>query len=60
MQSMKSTGFRCKKDRARDMELAGHYGAIGIRSVQAAQSLCTKAKTTSLPKIITGKAKPAN
>jgi hypothetical protein len=60
MQSMKSTGFRCKKDRARDMELAGHYGAIGIKSVQAAQSLYIKAQTTPLPKIITSKAKPAH
>ncbi|MEH6727497.1 MAG: hypothetical protein V7703_15160 [Hyphomicrobiales bacterium] len=60
MQSMKSMGFRCKEDRAKDMELAAHYGAIGIKSVQAAQSLCTKPKTADMPKSISATAKPAS
>lgn len=60
MQSMKSMGFRCKEDRAKDVELAGRYGAIGIKSVQAAQSLCNKSKTATLPKAVSGAAKPAN
>tara|TARA_R110000868_G_scaffold11981_51_gene58262 strand:- start:2743 stop:2922 length:180 start_codon:yes stop_codon:yes gene_type:complete len=52
MQLMKSKGFRCKEDRAKDLELTRHYGAIGIKSVQAAQSLCSKAKTVEVTRVI--------
>nr|WP_306265416.1 hypothetical protein [Pararhizobium sp. IMCC3301] len=52
MQLMKSKGFRCKEDRAKDLELTRHYGAIGIRSVQAAQALCSKAKPVEVTKAI--------
>lgn len=60
MQLMKSKGFRCKEDRAKDKELAAHYGEIGIKSVQAAQSLCTKHKSAPLHKSISAPTKPAS
>lgn len=60
MQLMKSKGFRCKEDRAKDMELDGRYGAIGIKSVQAAQALCTKSKINPSHKTASAPTKPAS
>lgn len=60
MQLMKSKGFRCKKDRAKDMELDKRYGSIGIKSVQAAQSLCSKSNIASLQKPVSHTSKTAN
>lgn len=57
MQLMKSKGFRCKEDRAKDLELDRHYGAIGIKSVQAAQSLCSKVKPAEVTKTVSKPAK---
>ena len=44
MQQTKSKGFQCKADRAKDEAIARRYGSIGIKSVQAAQTLCNKSK----------------
>lgn len=48
MQQMKSKGFRCKADRAKDADIEKRYGTIGIKSVQAAQTLCNSSKSGKL------------
>lgn len=50
MQQMKSKGFQCKADRERDAAIEKRYGKIGIKSVQAAQTLCNKSKFSEFTK----------
>lgn len=50
MQQVKSKGFQCKADRAKDAAMEKHYGSIGIKSVEAAQTLCKKSQSMKMPK----------
>ncbi|MEP3108313.1 MAG: hypothetical protein ABJO54_14695 [Hyphomicrobiales bacterium] len=48
---MKSKGFQCKADRDRDAAIEKRYGTIGIKSVKAAQTLCSKSKHAQFGKL---------
>lgn len=47
--SSKQTGFRCRADREREHFLDSQYGSIGIKSVKAAQPLCTQGTAPKTP-----------